>query len=330
MNHKVGVVVVGLVAVGAATAFLMHRHDDAPALRLTGTIEARDVEVGSQVGGRVAVVHVDEGDTVPAGGPVVTLETDLLDPQIDEQTAKLAEARARLELLVRGPRAEDVVRARLEWENAETERARMERLLKGGAASQQQYDSAQTRAALLREVLRALENGSRAEDIAAARAAVAREQGHLAYLEQRREESVVRAPSEGVVQTIDLNPGDLVSAGAPVARLLAPGDLWVRGYIPEPQLGRVHVGQHASVAIDTWPDRVFTGRVVEIRDRGEYTPRNIQTISQRADQVFAVKVVLDPSPELKAGMAAIVTLEERAAPTTPAAAAESVATGVGQ
>jgi membrane fusion protein YbhG len=61
--------------------------------------------------------------------------------------------------------------------------------------------------------------------------------------------------------------------------------------------------------VDTFPDQRFPGRVVEIRNQAEYTPRNVQTLEQRSDQVFGVKVEVEPSPDLKPGMAALVTLE---------------------
>jgi multidrug resistance efflux pump len=308
----VPVAVVALSAV-AGTLWALGR-DGHTTLDLSGTIEAQDVDVGSQIGGRVAAVHVAEGDVVRAGTPIVTLETNLLDPQIEEQRAKVEEARARLALLVDGSRREDKEQAKLEYENAERERVRYERLMAGGVIAQQQLDDAATRAALLREKLRVHENGSRTEDVAAARAAVARETGRLAYLEQQKNEAVVTAPAPGVVQTLDLRPGDLVAAGAPVARRIQPQEQWVRGYVPEVDLGWVRVGQRATVKVDTWPKRTFGGTVTEIRTRAEYTPRNVQTLSQREEQVFGVKVVLDPAPELKPGMAAIVTVARAAAP----------------
>ena len=61
--------------------------------------------------------------------------------------------------------------------------------------------------------------------------------------------------------------------------------------------------------MDTFPKREYTGKVVEIRPKGEYTPRNVQTLDQRMDQVFGVKVAIDPNPDLKPGMAATVRLE---------------------
>jgi HlyD family secretion protein len=70
----------------------------------------------------------------------------------------------------------------------------------------------------------------------------------------------------------------------------------------------VGLGQPVAVTVDSFPGREFRGQVVEIRDRGEYTPRNVQTAEQRGDLVFGVKVALAPAPELKAGMAAAVRL----------------------
>ena len=74
------------------------------------------------------------------------------------------------------------------------------------------------------------------------------------------------------------------------------------------------MGQKARCRIDTFPDRDLPAHVADIREYAEYTPRNVQTRDLREDQVFAVKLVLDPAPELKPGMAVTVNLEESTAP----------------
>jgi HlyD family secretion protein len=301
--------VVVLAAAAGAVWWLRSRSAPTPLL-LSGTIEARDVEVGSLTGGRVVSVPVAEGATVRRGQPLVTLETDLVDLQLAQQSARVDEARANLVKAQRGPRSEEVARARAEAENAEKERRRQKSLLDQGIVGQQQYDTAATAARTSLETLRENERGSRPEDIAAARAALAREEGQLAYLRRQKQESVVVAPADGVVESIDLRPGDHVAANQPVARILEPSQIWVRVYVPEPSLGRVRVGQRAAVSVDTFPKREFPGRVVEIRRQAEYTPRNIQTLDQRMDQVFGVKVAIDPTPELRPGMAAAVRLLE--------------------
>ncbi len=300
--------VIAVLAAGGAVFF--SRRDRVKPLVLSGAIEARDVEVGSLLGGRVAKVLVDEGSQVTAGQPIVQLETDLIDLQIQQQESRIAQAKAALAKALQGPRAEEIARARAAAQNAERERARLASLLEKGIVGQEAYDAAATQATTTAEMLRELERGSRPEDIAAARAAVDAEERQLGYLKRQREESVVRAPAAGVVESLDLRPGDLVAPNQPVAKLLEPSQLWVRVYVPEPQLGRVRVGQRAALKVDTFPKREFPGRVVEIRTQSEYTPRNVQTLDQRMDQVFGVKVAIDPAPELQPGMAATVRLEE--------------------
>ena len=299
-----------VVLLALAAALWAYRSRGDHGLFLSGAIEARDVEVGSLLGGRVAAVHVEEGSAVVAGQPIVTFETDLVDAQVREQEAVAAQAAATLARVLKGPRSEEVARAKAEWDNAERERRRLEALRKEGIVARQEYDDAATKAEVARKSYEELERGSRAEDVAAAQAALDREQQRLRYVKRQREEALVKAPATGIVQSLDLRPGDLVPANRPVATILEPAQLWVRVYVPEPRLGLVRVGQEAAVTVDTFPGREFRGRVVEIRDRAEYTPRNIQTVEQRSEQVFGVKVAIDPAPELKPGMAALVRLAQ--------------------
>ncbi|MFN2385572.1 MAG: HlyD family secretion protein [Thermoanaerobaculia bacterium] len=307
---RVVLAIVILLLAAAGVFWALRPPERAKPLLLSGTIEARDVGVGSLVGGRVREVHVDEGDQVTAGQPLVTLETDLIDAQIREQQARVDEARAIRTRAQRGPRSEETARARADWDNAESNRRRLERLLAEGIIGRQQYDEAATRARTALELYRERARGSRPEDIDAAEAAVAREEGRLAYAMRQKAEAVVRAPAGGTVEVFDLRPGDLVAVQQPVARLLEPGQLWVRVYVPEPSLGRVRVGQKAHLRVDSFPGREFPGRVVEIGNQAEYTPRNVQTLQQRMDQVFGVKVAIDDPGDLRPGMAAIVRLEE--------------------
>ncbi len=303
------ILLVVLLAAGAIAWGIASKRREKPLL-LSGAIEARDVEVGSLTGGRVARILVEEGSRVAPGQPIVQFETDLIDLQIQQQRARIAQAQASLTKTLRGPRVEEIASARAQAENAERERLRQKVLLERGVIAQQQYDAAATQAKTTREALLELERGNRPEDIAAARATLEAEQRQLGYLERQRAESLVTAPAAGVIESMDLRPGDLVGPNQPVARMLEPSQLWVRVYVPEPQLGRVRVGQKAALTVDTFPKREFPGKLVEIRTQSEYTPRNVQTLDQRMDQVFGVKVAIDPTPELKPGMAATVRLVE--------------------
>jgi multidrug resistance efflux pump len=308
MRRKILPLLLLLAAAGVAAWWFFFRPAPSSALALSGSIEARTVQVGSLVGGRVQTVHVDEGATVAAGQPLVTLEPDLLDFQIAEQRTQIESLTANLARTRIGPRTEEQKRNEIAWRAAETNRKRQEALWKSGVVSRQQYDNALVAEQSARQTLNEGQRGGTREDVEAARATLAGAGQRLAYLERQKRELVVTAPAAGVVEAMDLRPGDLVAPNQAVATILEKDQLWVRVYVPEPQLGRIHIGQGVAVQIDTFPDRRFPGRVVEIRQQGEYTPRNIQTPEQRSDQVFGVKVRIDPTPELKAGMAATVRL----------------------
>lgn len=302
--------VLALLAAAAAAFFWYWRTSrPEPGLALAGSIEARTIEVGSLVGGRVVRVLVQEGERVAAGQPMVELETTMADATVAERSAGVEAARAALERARRGPRSEEVARARIAWQAAETDRKRFEDLLHQGVVGQRDYDRAQVAEATARQTLAELERGSRREDIAAAEAALDQAEQALAFAQRQRAELTIAAPRAARIESLDLRPGDLLVPNQPAAVLLEEDQLWVRVYVPETKLGLVSVGQPAAVRVDTFPGRDFPGRVTEIRHQAEYTPRNVQTLDQRADQVFGIKVVVDPAPELRPGMAATVRLD---------------------
>ncbi len=304
---KIAVAIV-ILAAAIATLLYIRRETQPKPLVLAGTLEARTVNVGSLVGGRVTRVHVDEGHRVAAGQTLVTLETETVDRQIDEQQAAIAAARAQLAKALAGPRAEEVRKAAAIAENDERERRRLASLAEAGIAARELYDDAATKAKTSAEELRILRKGTREEDIAAARAQLEQQERRLATLMKQRDETVVRATLSGIVQSFGLRPGDIVAPNQTVAELLEPDQLWVRVYVPETLLGLVRVNMPVRVRVDTFPDLWFPARVATVSSEGEYTPRNVQTRAQRAEQVFGVKVVVASDARLKAGMAAEVDL----------------------
>jgi len=151
--------------------------------------------------------------------------------------------------------------------------------------------------------------GARVEDIAAAAARVKQAQGRLDQVNVLLGELTVRSPHAARVETLDLRAGDLLAPNATAARLFEEGELYVRIYVPETELGRIRVGQVVPVIVDTFGDRKFNGVVESISDVGEYSPRNLQTADERADQVFATRIQLrEGADALRAGMAAFIEI----------------------
>ena len=308
------VIVVVLLSLGVAGLLWARQVRKPKEIVLSGTLEARTVNVGSLVGGRVARVLTDEGQPVQAGQLIVQLETDTLDRQIAEQAAAIDAAKAQLAKAIAGNRPEEIAKAAAVADNDEKEHARLAALYHSGIASRESLDAAATKARSSAEDLRVLKLGSRAEDIQMLRAQVEQQARRLASLQKQHDECSVYSSVTGTVQSFGLRPGDLVAPNQSIAEILESSQLWVRVFVPETQLELVHVGQNVQVSLDTYPNRHLAGHVASINPQGEYTPRNVQTRSQRAEQVYGVKVLVDPDPKLKAGMAAEVDLGVKGTP----------------
>ncbi len=303
--------IVPLVVLAAAVVVLllyMIERRQPKEVVLSGTLEARTVNVGSLVGGRVTGVFVDEGSQVAPGQVLVRLETETLDRQLAEQRAAIDTARAAYKKALAGPRQDEIDKAAAVAANAERERQRQWSLYRYGIVARQLYDDAATKAETAKEDLDLLRKGTRKEDVDAARAQLEQQQRQLDVLMKQRIETEVKSTVAGVVQSFALRPGDIVAPNQSVAEILESDQMWVRIYVPETMLGLVHVDQAVRIRVDTWPKESFPGRVATVASRGEYTPRNVQTRAQRAEQVFGVKVIVDPNPKLHAGMAADVDL----------------------
>ncbi|HEY6844005.1 MAG TPA: HlyD family efflux transporter periplasmic adaptor subunit [Thermoanaerobaculia bacterium] len=251
-------------------------------------------------------ILIDEGSQVTAGEVLMYLETETIDRQIAQQQAAIEAARANLAKAVAGPRPQEIAKAQAIATHDATEMHRIERMYHDGIAPKQQLDDATAQAKTSAEDLRLLQAGTRKEDIDAAPAQLEEQQRQLGVLQKQRSETVIRSSVTGVVQSMGLRPGDLVTPNQPVAEILESSQLWVRVYVPETELGLIHVNQRVRVRVDTFPNQWFAGVIATISSQGEYTPRNVQTRAQRAEQVFGVKVLVDPNPKLKAGMAADV------------------------
>jgi multidrug resistance efflux pump len=199
----------------------------------------------------------------------------------DEAEQKMNAARERYDLLLAGTRKEEVERAR-------------QRLAEADAKQRQ------------------LRGGFRKEEIAQAKSEVEGARARVEVIRTQLDETVIKAPVDALVETLDLQPGDLVGAGKPVATLLRTGSLWVRAYLPEARLGFVQTGQQVKVRVDSFPSKDFAGVVRLIHRQGEFTPRNVQTHEERALQVFQTEVVIDdPDHVLRPGMNADVTIRKQ-------------------
>lgn len=165
---------------------------------------------------------------------------------------------------------------------------------------------AQARALEARASEKLVAAGSRVEDIQAAQAAVEGARGKLDQIDVMISELTIRASRAAVVESLDLRPGDILAPNATAASLVEDNQLYVRIYVPETQIGHIRPSQEVPISVDSFPGRTFKGVVEHINDVGEYSPRNLQTADERADQVFATRIGIRGGAELRAGMAAFI------------------------
>jgi HlyD family secretion protein len=185
------------------------------------------------------------------------------------------------------------------------------------AAARERYDTAQ-------DNLNALLTGNDSPELAAAQAAlhqaqvtadqadlaVKQAQAALDLLSLQIDKMTVKAPSDGVILTRSIEPGEVIPTGATALAMGDLGNLTITVYIPEDRYGEVRLGEQATVTVDSYQGVNFTASVIHIADQAEFTPRNVQTVSGRKSTVFAIKLqVQDPNGQLRPGMPADVVFE---------------------
>ena len=168
-------------------------------------------------------------------------------------------------------------------------------------------DAAGAKLAEAKAALALLEEGYREEDKAAAEAAVRSAEASLAAVNKRIAELEIKAPCDGVIQSIDLEPGDLVRPQTPVVSMLNTKQRWIRAYVPEGI--KVEVGDRLRVTADPLPGQTFEAEVIFVADRAEFTPSNVQTPEERAKLVYRIKAnLIDPPDALRRGLIVDVDL----------------------
>jgi HlyD family secretion protein len=299
-------VALGVLALLVLGAWLLTRRL-AGTRTVSGTIEVDDVHVASRYGGRVEKILADEGDTLRAGQVIVELDAAELQARRDYAAALVEE-------MEHGPRPDEIAAAKHDWESlvaqlefAQSEQKRMSDLFNQNVVARTDLDNANSRAASLQQNADAakkrydlLVEGTRPERIAQARA-------QLAEMDAQLREMRIVAPSDCVLETLNVKVGDVLPGNREVATLLLTQHLWVRVYVPETWLGHIQLGQQVNVRVDSHRDKQFQGAVEQINREAEFTPRNVQTVEDRIRQVFGVKVRLPTDTGvLRAGMSADV------------------------
>jgi len=290
-------------------------------------------------------VALREADLRAAMAVLAELEAGSRPEEIAQSEARVRGAKARLDELLAGSRVQDVAvaeasvrRAEAESERNRLEYERQQQLLEREVISAREFEMAKAaydvsiaRVNEAREQLNLVIEGPRTEEIDRAREALKEAEENLALIRKgprvetidqararadqagaalglakiRLNYSKLYSPLSGVVLSENVEPGEYVSAGTPIVTVGNLENVWLRAFIDEEDLGRVRVGQEVDLTTDTYPGKVYKGRLSFISSEAEFTPKTVQTAKERVKLVYRIKVdVPNVGMELKPGMPA--------------------------
>ena len=268
-KSKVITVAVLLIIALSLTAFFIVKElfTNHKLIKVSGNIEGNDVRISFRVAGQIVDLLADEGSGLKIGQIVARLNTDELTKIQKESEAQLKSAEFKYRL-------------------SKDDYVRFENLYKAGAVSQQRRDQARTQA------------DTDWADVKHLRASLELANTRLGWAE-------LASPLNGYILVKSAEEGENVLAGAPVFTAVDLNNVWVTAYINETDIGKVKLNQKANVKIDSFPDKSYKGWVSFISQQEEFTPKYIQTTSERVKLVYRIKVRVDNSSlELKPGMPA--------------------------
>jgi HlyD family secretion protein len=318
-RYLVGILMIAAIA-GLLYYFLSrNREEGNPFLKVSGNIETTEVDVGFKVSGRIVGLFVQEGDWVERGKVLAKLDNEDLLQRLAVAQATLKSAQARLDKLVAGSRPEEIreaeatlEQAQIDFENKKVNYERIKSLFERGVIPKDTLDNAEATFKIAKAAVeRANENyqlvkiGPRKEDIEDARAQVGQAKANLKLIDTQLGYTTLYSPLSGVVLVKSGEIGEVINPGTSILTLADIENVWLKAYIPEPDLSRIKWGQEVLITTDLKPQKIYKGKISFISSQAEFTPKQIQTEKERVTLVYRIKIdIPNPEKELKPGMPA--------------------------
>jgi HlyD family secretion protein len=276
-----------------------------------GRIEATEIDIATKLGGRVQEIMVNEGDFVEIGQPLAQMRIDVLDAQHDEaqaQSRQATNAVASAEAQVVARQSETTAALAMvgqresELDAAQRRLVRTEKLSKDGVVSLQSLDDdranvhgAEAVLAGAQAQVTAAEAGTKAAQAQAvgAGSSVEASVATVARVEADIQDSLLKSPRAGRVQYRIAQPGEVLAAGGKVLNLVDLGDVYMTFFLPETVAGRVALGSEVHLVLDAAPQYVIPAKISYVASTAQFTPKTVETASERQKLMFRVKARID-------------------------------------
>jgi HlyD family secretion protein len=277
-----------------------------------GRIEATEIAVASKLGGRVEKILVDEGAFVKTGQPLAQMQIDSLQAQREEAVARLQQAQqavggAQVQVALQESNHQAalavVVQRESELDTAQRRLPRSEKLAQEGFFSGQLLDDDRAKVRSMEAGVSASRSQAKAAQvgIAAARnqiegalSNVRALEATLARIDVELADCVLRAPRDGRVQFRVAQPGEVLGGGARVLSLIDLSDVYMTFFLPETVAGRIALGGEVRIVLDAAPQFVIPAKVSYVASVAQFTPKTVETASERQKLMFRVRAQIDP------------------------------------
>jgi HlyD family secretion protein len=277
-----------------------------------GRIEATEIDVAAKLGGRVQSIVVKEGEFVKAGQTLAHMQIDTLEASRDEararqQQAVAAVASAQAQVAVRESDRQAVLalvaQRQSELDAAQRRLARSQTLVREGASSDQEVDDDRARERSLQAAVVAAKAQAEAAQaaitaartqVASARAAVTAAEASVARIKADIDDSALVAPRSGRVQYRIAQPGEVIGGGGKVLNLVDLSDVYMTFFLPEAAAGRLALGSEVRIVLDAAPQLVIPAHVSFVASTAQFTPKTVETASERQKLMFRVKAQIAP------------------------------------
>ncbi|MGI9491473.1 MAG: HlyD family secretion protein [Geminicoccaceae bacterium] len=276
--------IIGLTGGYAYNHFLNHEALPDGIATGHGSLEVEEVHVAVKYGGRVADVLIDEGDMVEAGEVLAKLDTAELDANLARAEAEIHQAEEQVvgaEALI-AQRESELVFAEHELERAST-------LVQRGHTSQEIADQRLTQRDTAKATLRAAK-----AQLATAKATVRSAEAAARQIGVQLDEATITAPRLGRVQYRLAEPGEVLANGGRIVTLLDLTDVYMTVFLPTSEAGRLAYEAEARIQLDAAPEYMIPASVSFVAANAQFTPKEVETRSEREKLMFRVKVKIDP------------------------------------
>jgi HlyD family secretion protein len=310
-----------LLTVATASTILWACNGNGNNFDASGTFEADEVIVSSEIAGKILSFDIEEGDHVPKDSVVGTVDAtniSLQKEQVQESIRALNQRTSDVAPQITLLRNQIAVQ-QSQLENLEHERTRVENLFKKDAATGKQLDDINAQIDVLKKQILVTQQQINVQrsNISSQNRGILSEgdplQKRVAQLDDQLQRAKIVNPIRGIVLTKYAEPGEFTAAGKALYKIADLSTITLRAYITGVQLPQVRLGQQVKVLVDKGEDeyKEYPGAVTWISDKAEFTPKTIQTKEERANLVYAMKIKVKNDGYLKIGMYGEVILNQK-------------------